>query len=303
MPLFGATVDLARKLQGIGVAAAAYSSSPQCQQALKAAGIDDLFGVCIDGIAGERGTAEKPDPAVLLEAARRLGVRPQRCVVVENSAAGVAAGRDGGFALVIGIDGTGRADDLSGHGADVVVADLADVAVRTGDKRISELPNALASYGQLIGITSARESMLFLDYDGTLSPIVSDPAAATLVDGAAEALELVAAVCPVAILSGRDLADIRTRVGIPGHLVRRQPRVRADRTGRHLSPERSGRRVRTHPRARRRRIEPEPGADSGRASRAQALRRRGALPRGRTGAASARSSLPHTSSDSETACG
>ena len=216
VPLFGATVDLARKLQGIGVAAAAYSSSPQCRQALKAAGIDDLFGVCIDGIAGERGTAEKPDPTVLLEATRQLGARPQRCVVVENSAAGVAAGRDGGFALVVGIDGTGHADDLTHNGADVVLADLADVAVRTGDKRISELPNALTSYGQLIGITSARESMLFLDYDGTLSPIVSDPAAATLVDGAAEALELVAAVCPVAILSGRDLADIRSRVGIPG---------------------------------------------------------------------------------------
>ena len=216
VPLFGATVDLARKLRGIGVAAAAYSSSPHCRQALKTAGIDDLFSVCIDGIAGERGTAEKPDPTVLLEATRRLGARPQRCVVVENSAAGVAAGRDGGFALVVGIDGTGRADDLTRSGADVVLADLADVAVRTGDKRISELPNALTSYGQLIGITSARESMLFLDYDGTLSPIVSDPAAATLVDGAAEALELVAAVCPVAILSGRDLADIRSRVGIPG---------------------------------------------------------------------------------------
>ena len=216
MPLFGATVDVARKLRGIGVAAGAYSSSPQCQQALKAVGIDDLFGVCIDGIAGERGTAEKPDPTVLLEATRQLGARPQRCVVVENSAAGVAAGRDGGFALVVGIDGTGRVDDLSRHGADVVIADLADVTVRTGDKRISELPNALASYGQLIGITSARESMLFLDYDGTLSPIVSDPAAATLVDGGADALELVAAVCPVAILSGRDLADIRGRVVIPG---------------------------------------------------------------------------------------
>jgi alpha,alpha-trehalase len=58
--------------------------------------------------------------------------------------------------------------------------------------------------------------MLFLDYDETLSPIVSDPNAATLADGAAEALELVAAVCPVAVLSGRDLADIRTRVGTQG---------------------------------------------------------------------------------------
>ncbi|MDV3133763.1 trehalose-phosphatase [Mycobacterium sp. 29Ha] len=215
-PLFGATVDLARKLQDIGMATAAYSSSPQCQRALKAAGVDDLFEVCIDGVAGERGTAENPDPTVLLESARRLGVRPQRCVVVESSAEGVAAGRDGGFALVIGIDGTGRADELAHRGADVVLADLDDVAVRAGDKRISELPNALTSYGQLIGITSARESMLFLDYDGTLSPIVSNPAAARLVDGAAEALELVAKVCPVAILSGRDLADVRSRVGVPG---------------------------------------------------------------------------------------
>lgn len=64
-PLFGATVDLARKLQDIGMATAAYSSSPQCQRALKAAGVDDLFEVCIDGVAGERGTAENPDPTVL----------------------------------------------------------------------------------------------------------------------------------------------------------------------------------------------------------------------------------------------
>ncbi len=216
VPVFGPTVDLARKLREIGVAAAAYSSSPHCLQALKAGGIDDLFGVCIDGMAGERGTAERPDSAALLEATRRLGVRPQRCVVIENSDAGVAAGRTGGFALVIGIDGRGRVADLTRHGADVVLADLAEVTVRTGDKRVSELPNALESYGQLIGITSARESMLFLDFDGTLSPIVSDPGAARLVDGADEALKLVAGVCPVAILSGRDLADVRDRVGIPG---------------------------------------------------------------------------------------
>ncbi|MCP9270954.1 trehalose-phosphatase [Mycolicibacterium arenosum] len=216
VPMFIATVDLAKKLTDIGVAAAAYSSSPQCQRALEAAGVDDLFGVCIDGPAGHRGTAEKPNPAVLLDATARLGVRPQRCVIIENSPAGVAAGRDGGFALVVGIDGAGSADDLVRYGADVVLTDLAEVTVRTGDTRVSELPNAIDSYGQLIGVTSARESMLFLDYDGTLSPIVSDPAAARLVDGAAEALKLVADVCPVAILSGRDLDDVTTRVGIPG---------------------------------------------------------------------------------------
>ncbi|PRC58484.1 hypothetical protein C6A85_28270, partial [Mycobacterium sp. ITM-2017-0098] len=58
VPLFGATVDLARKLQSSGVAAAAYSSSPRCQQALNDAGIDGLFDVCVAGADGERGTAE-----------------------------------------------------------------------------------------------------------------------------------------------------------------------------------------------------------------------------------------------------
>jgi len=212
-PLLEPTVALARQLRGAGVATAACSSSSHCQEILETAGVDDLFDICI---AGERGLADDGDPAVLLEATRRLGMSPQRCVVVEDADAGVVAGRDGGFALVIAVDRSGRADELSPFDADIVVTDLSDVAVRTGDKRISEIPNALESYGQLIGITNARESMLFLDYDGTLSPIVSDPSAATLVDGAAEALELVAAVCPVAVLSGRDLADIRTRVGRPG---------------------------------------------------------------------------------------
>ncbi len=258
VPLFGATVDLARKLQGIGVAAAAYSSSPQCQQALKAAGIDDLFGVCIDGIAGERGTAEKPDPAVLLEATRRLGsaaatvCRRGDTPAPEWRPAATAGSRSSSASTA-----PAGADELARSGADVVLADLADVAVRTGDRRISELPNALASYGQLIGITSARESMVFLDYDGTLSPIVSDPDAARLVDGAAEALELVAGG-----MSGGHPERSRPR-GRPhpgrhaGHLVRGQPRVRADRTGRHVSRERSGRRVRPDPRARGRRTEPD----------------------------------------------
>ena len=97
-----------------------------------------------------------------------------------------------------------------------MVDDLADVAVRKGDKRMSRLPNALDSYGQLIGVVGGRQPFVCLDFDGTLSEIVSDPDAAILVDGAAKALENLAAQCPVAIMSGRDLADIRDRVGLPG---------------------------------------------------------------------------------------
>ena len=142
-------------------------------------------------------------------------MRPQRSVVVDDAGAGIAAARDGGFAFVVGVDAV-SADRLLGCGADVVVADLDDVAVRVGDRRISQLPDAVESYGQIVGVLGAREPVLFLDFDGTLSPIVDDPSAAALVVEAHKALESLASQCPVAILSGRDLADIRSRVAIPG---------------------------------------------------------------------------------------
>ena len=144
VPVFESTVALVRRLQDAGVATAVYSSRRNCEQVLKAAGVDDLFPVRIDGVvADELGLAGKPDPALLLEAARRLGVGPELSVVVEDADVGVEAGRNGGFALVIGIDRTVDADELLWCGADAVVADLADVAVRTGDRRMSEIPNAL----------------------------------------------------------------------------------------------------------------------------------------------------------------
>ena len=50
---------------------------------------------------------------------------------------------------------------------------------------MSQLPNALDSYGQLIGVVANRALFVCLDFDGTLSEIVSDPDEATLVADAA----------------------------------------------------------------------------------------------------------------------
>ena len=74
----------------------------------------------------------KPDPAVFLEAASRLGVEPARAAVVEDALAGVEAGRRGGFGLVIGVDRAGHGAALREHGADVVVADLGEVRLVAG---------------------------------------------------------------------------------------------------------------------------------------------------------------------------
>jgi len=61
-----------------------------------------------------------------------------------------------------------------------------------------------------------RPLAVFLDFDGTLSTIVRDPADATLSTGMRAAVQAVAARWPVAIVSGRDREDVAARVGVPG---------------------------------------------------------------------------------------
>src|SRR5271166_506001 len=161
-------------------------------------------------------TVGEPDPAVLTEAASRLGVRPVRSVVIDRDAAGVRAGRDGGFSLVLGLESDGHAAELLACGADTVVADLAEISVRTGGSAMSRIADALHLYGQMKELVAIRRPVVFLDFDGTLSDITAHPDSATLVHGADDALRALAAQCPVAVVSGRDLADVRERVKVDG---------------------------------------------------------------------------------------
>lgn len=78
----------------------------------------------------------KPDPAVFLEAARRIGVPPERCVVVEDAVAGVEAARRGGMRC-IAVTTTNPAHELK-H-ADLVVEQL-DALSEDAFRRL--LPNA-----------------------------------------------------------------------------------------------------------------------------------------------------------------
>jgi beta-phosphoglucomutase family hydrolase len=126
--VFEGTVALLRSLRAAGMRVAIISASRNCVEVLKVAGLDDIFDGRVDGVvADELGLPSKPDPAVFLEAARRLQVTPSRAVVVEDALAGVAAGRSGGFGVVIGVDRTGHPEELLAAGADLVVNDLAEV--------------------------------------------------------------------------------------------------------------------------------------------------------------------------------
>jgi alpha,alpha-trehalose-phosphate synthase [UDP-forming]/trehalose-phosphatase len=61
-----------------------------------------------------------------------------------------------------------------------------------------------------------KELFLFLDYDGTLTPIVDSPEKAVLSEKIKNIIKTLAREIPVAIISGRALNDIMERVGIEG---------------------------------------------------------------------------------------
>src|SRR6476659_8594643 len=76
------------------------------------------------------------------------------------------------------------------------------------------IPSAL-EHVEAIARQGARLAV-FLDYDGTLTPIVSHPEDAWLSESMRQTLRSLAARVPVAILSGRDLDDVRRRVDLDG---------------------------------------------------------------------------------------
>ena len=119
------SLKLLEALKERGVAMAVVSSSRNAPAVLDAAGVTDFFATVVHGgVAAERHLAGKPAPDTFLAAAEQVGAPPDRAVVLEDAISGVAAGRAGGFGLVVGVDrGAGR-DALTENGADVVVTDL-----------------------------------------------------------------------------------------------------------------------------------------------------------------------------------
>jgi len=122
------SVRYLRAAREAGLRRAVVSSSANCRDVLAAAGIEELLEARIDGlVAGREHLRGKPAADTFLAGARALGVGPAEAAVFEDALAGVAAGRAGGFAYVVGVDRAGQARALREHGADVVVTDLADL--------------------------------------------------------------------------------------------------------------------------------------------------------------------------------
>jgi beta-phosphoglucomutase len=85
------------KLKGSGVRIALGSASKNASIILDRLKIADIFDSIVDG---NKVSKAKPDPEVFLIAARELGLKPEECVVYEDSEAGIAAARAAGMKTV-----------------------------------------------------------------------------------------------------------------------------------------------------------------------------------------------------------
>jgi alpha,alpha-trehalase len=215
-PVFQSSVDLIHTLRDHGFKTAVASSSKNCAAVLKAAELTKLFEAKVDGVdLAELGLDGKPAPDMFVEAARRLGVDPHRAIVVEDAIAGVEAGKKGKFGCVIGVARHEETEALKESGADVVVKDLAEIKVAAQSKKDTEsLSSPLEDIEEIQHRATDKKIAVFLDYDGTLTPIVESPEQAVLSEEMRQTVSELSRYCTVGVISGRDLQDVRELVGI-----------------------------------------------------------------------------------------
>ena len=116
--------DLVRRLHEAGFRLAIASSGPQANidAGLDGLGQRELFSALACGQDVPHG---KPDPAVFLLAAERLGISPSHCAVIEDAPAGIAAANRAGM-TAIAITGTASRAELAG--AKLIVDKLAELS-------------------------------------------------------------------------------------------------------------------------------------------------------------------------------
>jgi len=239
--IFASTVDFIKRLKDGGVKIGVASSSKNCQKVLRKTGLEELFETRVDGmVSAGLGLTGKPEGDIFVQATHNLGTDPSRAVVVEDATSGVQAGRNGGFGLVLGIARQGNEDELLANGADAVVRDMAEINVPWIEAWFNRAPRdffeswkgtaaiegaAMAGKPRLnprysldakSAILGKKKLVFFLDYDGTLTPIVSRPDEAFLSDSMRATLEILCKKHTVAIVSGRFRDDVENFVKLSG---------------------------------------------------------------------------------------
>jgi len=84
----------------------------------------------------------------------------------------------------------------------------------SGLRAVEDVPHALERWEELSAQLAGRRPAIFLDYDGTLTPIVQRPELAVLSDRGRAVVDELARKLPTAVVSGRDRPDVQRLVGV-----------------------------------------------------------------------------------------
>ncbi len=128
-------VKFLEELKQAGIRIGVASSSKNCENILKVAGLSHFFETRVDGVvSAQLGLNGKPEPDIFLKAAENLGADPAYSVVVEDAVSGVAAGKKGNFGLVLGVARENNEQGLWQNGADIVIKDFTDFGLKDIDE-------------------------------------------------------------------------------------------------------------------------------------------------------------------------
>ena len=122
-------VRFVQDLRSHGIRVGIASSSKNAIPILRRCGLLDLFEAIVDGnVSDNRRLHGKPAPDIFLACLSELvpSPNPQRAGIAEDAIAGVEAGRNGGFALVLGVD-RGQGSALRHFGANWVIQDFREL--------------------------------------------------------------------------------------------------------------------------------------------------------------------------------
>ena len=189
-----------------GMQLAAVSASKNYQQVLNAADLGDLFDIIMP-------IEDPANPDSLLYIASLLNIPSEQVMVVDDSPAGITAAKRGGFGLAVAILHFNNQNLLDKSNPDVLISQLKElfwtgISIRY-PQNYQRVPNLISHIENLLPITNTPLAV-FLDYDGTLTPIIQHFEQAELNAKMQQVLALLAQKASVvAIVSGRDKAVLK----------------------------------------------------------------------------------------------
>ena len=236
------SIQFIKNLKKAGVRIGLASSSENGKFIFEIAGVEELFDTKVYGeVASKNKLQKKSEENIFVTASYILGSLPAKAIVIEDVPCQIETIRNSGFGLVIGLAKENNESEVAEHGADVVVHDLSQITLEWieqwfhkrplylfdfwdhAPKRLYGLPEEGTIIINPYYLSSAKDALLgkkkivfFLDYDGTLTPIVDRPEQALLSLDMRNVVERLLQRYTTAIISGRLRSDVEKLVGIKG---------------------------------------------------------------------------------------